>query len=99
MIDRSPLTVRDRELMNMETIASQFPVQFSNNAVWTEFDGKCSGCGKTLDRNNVRGLLSKPLPTVATIEAAGVCLNCELLTRFDYRIHNDMRITGRGRHG
>lgn len=95
----SPLTARDRELLAMPSVISQFPVAFANGAVWEEFDGECSCCGKTLQRDHVRGLVARPIERVATVEAAGVCWDCKLVTRFDYRLHDDMRLTGRREDG
>lgn len=95
----SPLTARDRELLAMPSVISQFPVAFANGAVWEQFDGECSSCGKTLHRDHVRGLVSRPIPAVATVEAAGVCGDCRLVTRFDYRLHDDMRLTGQREDG
>jgi len=95
----SPVTQRDRELLAMQPVISQFPVVFDNNAVWEEFDGECSCCGKTLRREFLRGLVSRPIPGVAVVEAAGVCGDCKLVTRFDYRLHDDMRLTGQREDG
>lgn len=95
----SPLTARDRELLAMPSVISQFPVEFANDAVWEEFDGECSCCGKTLQREHVRGLVARPIEPVATVEAAGICTDCKLVTRFDYRLHDDMRLTGQREDG
>lgn len=95
----SPLTSRDRELLEMPSVVSQFPVAFANDAVWEEFDGECCCCGRTLSRDLVRGLVSRPVPTVAVVEAVGVCVDCKLVTRFDYRLHDDMRLTGQREDG
>lgn len=95
----SALTSRDRELLVMPTIISQFPIEFENCAVWEEFDGECSGCGVTLNRAHVTGCVTRPMKGVASIEAVGVCHECRLLTPFDYRLHDDMRMTGRNKDG
>lgn len=95
----SALTPRDRELLAMPSVMSQFPVAFANNAVWEEFDGECSCCGKTLLREHVRGLVARPIPSVAVVEAAGVCGDCKLVTRFNYRLHDDMRLSGQREDG
>ena len=78
----------------MPSIASQMPVQFQNGAVWEEFRAECKGCGQTLPHELVRGLLARQTPRMASIEASGVCRECKLLTRFVYRLHDDMTITG-----
>lgn len=95
----SPLSQRDRELLAMPSVISQFPIAFAHNSVWEEFDGECSCCGKTLHRDYVRGCVARPIPSVATVEAVGVCSDCKLLTRFNYRLHDDMRLTGQREGG
>ena len=95
----SPLTPRDRELLAMQPLMAQFPVAFGNNAVWEEFDGECLCCGKTLRREFVRGIVVRPIPSVAVLEAAGICVDCRRVTRFDYRLHDDMRLTGQREDG
>ncbi|MCL4748264.1 MAG: hypothetical protein KJZ83_23070, partial [Burkholderiaceae bacterium] len=42
----------------------------------------------------LRGAVTKPLPSVAVIDAVGVCPHCKIATTFLYRLHDDMRITG-----
>ena len=40
------------------------------------------------------GAVSRPFSNVAVVDAAGVCQPCKLVTRYFYRLHDDMRITG-----
>jgi len=88
------LTERDYQLLKMDTISSYFPIEFSNGAVWEELDGECQSCKKTLPRNKVRGLVSRPFSNVAVVEAVGVCDDCKMLTRYQFRLHDDMSVTG-----
>jgi hypothetical protein len=88
------LSSRQRELLNMSTIASQMPVAFSNGAAWEEFKGECNICGKELNDAHVLGVVKRSTPHVAVIEAIGVCGVCRVATPFDYRLYDDMRITG-----
>lgn len=78
---------------------SQLPIVFANKMQWTEFSGKCSCCGKPLTDEFVRGFVSRPIESVAVIEAVGFCYPCKRVTRFDYRVHDDMRLTGRREDG
>lgn len=87
------VTTRDRKLLDMPSIASQMPVQFANGAHWYELECECRGCGKVLPEEQVRGAVVRH-DRMASIEASGVCHDCRLLTRFVYRLHDDMRITG-----
>lgn len=88
------LTVRDKELLAMQPIASNFPVRFAGGVQWNSFCGDCEKCGKAIPSQQLRGLVTRPLARLAVIEAVGVCEGCSLLTRFLYRLHADMRITG-----
>lgn len=83
----------------MSSVMSQFPIIFLNKSHWSEFDGECSCCGKTLTNEFVRGFVSRPIQSVAVIEAVGVCCSCKRVTRFDYRLHDDMRLTGQRENG
>lgn len=88
------LTARDCELMDMPTIASQMPIQFANGAAWEAFDGECATCKQFLPAGMVVGMVSRPTPTVAVVEAIGVCGVCQKATRYFYRLHDDMRLSG-----
>lgn len=90
----SALSTRDLQLLKMPTIETQMPVRFNNGAEWTELKGECKGSGCTLPEANMRGSVLMPFPNVAVVEAVGVCHDCKLVTRFLYRLHDDMRITG-----
>ena len=89
-----PITSRERELLGMETIASQMPVKFSNGAYWIEFTGECNFCDREIPDELLRGRVTHPLSSVAVVEAVGVCPHCRIATTFLYRMHDDMRITG-----
>ncbi len=89
----SPLSSRDRELVQMAPIESHFPIRYKNNNSWTELRGCCNGCGREITAGALRGMVSRPTDSVAIVDAVGVCVECKLLTRFFYRLHDDMRIT------
>lgn len=93
-MSRSPVSASDRELMALPSIASQMPVQFRSGARWECFDGQCNGCGQHIAPAKVTGRLTRLVESVATVEAVGLCAPCKLVTRFHYRLHDDMRITG-----
>lgn len=78
----------------MPSITSQMPIFFANGAQWSEIKGECKGCGCELPDNTVRGLIVRHTPKMVSVEAVGVCHDCKLLTRFLYRLYDDMRITG-----
>lgn len=85
---------RDLELLDMPSIASQMPVVFANGAQWEGLQCECQGCNRVLPENDVRGAVIKQSEHMVAIEASGVCVGCNLLTRFVYRLYDDMRITG-----
>lgn len=89
-----PLSQRERELLGMASIASQMPVDFGNGARWTEFTGECKLCRKDIPPELLRGAVTRPIPSVAVVEAVGVCPDCRIATPFLYRLHDDMRVTG-----
>lgn len=95
---KTSVTLRDAELWDMPSIQSQMPIVFAESTRWESLDTTCGGCGTTISRTNVRGVVKRILQSTATIEAVGVCRTCKLFTRIDYRLHEDMSITGL-RHG
>ena len=93
-VARSPLSDSDLELLKMPSIAAQMPVRFSNGAYWGRITGYCSDCGKEIPTASFTGRVTQPMESLATVEAVGFCKPCRLVTRFYYRLHDDMRITG-----
>lgn len=93
-MDTKPITPRERELLEMPSIASQMPVAFDSGRKWTEFKGECHFCKQEIPDELLRGSITRPLPSVAVVEAAGVCPQCRIATIYLYRLHEDMRITG-----
>jgi hypothetical protein len=78
----------------MPNIASQMPVEFDNGACWVAFTGECKFCGNDIPEKLLHGLVSRPITSVAVVEAIGVCPECRMATPFLYRMHDDMRLTG-----
>ncbi|MBL1153149.1 MAG: hypothetical protein HND43_10525 [Armatimonadetes bacterium] len=93
-MDTKPITEQERALLRMPSIASQFPVEIAGGVGWSEFTGECRFCKQDIPDDLLRGAVSRPLPSVAVIEAVGVCPHCKIATTFLYRLHDDMRITG-----
>lgn len=93
------LSARDFELLKMPTIASQMPVEFPNGAYFSEFKGECQGCRIELPDDVVRGSVVKHTNAMFALEACGVCHDCHLVTRFIYRFHDDMTLTGQRSDG
>lgn len=89
-----PISKRERELLGMDSIASQMPVEFPNGACWTELIGECKFCRREIPDDLLRGSVTRPLPSVTVVEAVGVCPDCRIATPFLYRMHDDRRLTG-----
>lgn len=94
MNSRALPTARDLALLEMPSLDSQMPVQFANGTQWHSLECECRSCGKVLPIRQVRGAITRQTAHMATMEAVGVCHDCKLLTRFVYRLHDDMRMTG-----
>ena len=94
-----PISERERQLLAMPSIASQFPVTFANGVCWTELTGTCNLCCKEIPADLLRGAVSRPVPSAIVIEAVGACPDCRVVTPFLYRMHDDMRITGQSKWG
>lgn len=85
---------RQLELIGMKTIASQMPIRLAGGKRLINVNGRCGACKHELPDEQVTGIITYPLPTVAVMEAVGVCHKCEVVTSYDYRFHDDLRITG-----
>ena len=85
---------RSLALLAMDSITSRMPIRFANGAHWSGFNGRCSRCQNYINPELLCGSVTMPLPSVAVIEAAGICHECKLVTTFLYRLHDDRRITG-----
>lgn len=60
---------------------------------------ECISCKRTLPDMQVHGIVARVWESVASIEAVGICHDCKLVTLYDYRLHDDMRITGLRENG
>lgn len=93
-IRTGPITSRDRELLAMPSIASQMPIRFANGAHFDVRHGHCANCGAAIPDGDVRGVLVRTSPHMTSVEAAGLCGPCNGITRFIYRFHDDLRVSG-----
>lgn len=93
-VRKGHLTAADSELLSQPSIASQVPVRFANGACWSEVSGRCKSCDQPIPDGQLTGRVTRIVQSVIDVDAVGVCNSCTLLTRFRYRLHDDMRITG-----
>jgi hypothetical protein len=83
------VVMRSRELYLMNSISSQLPVRYANGVILAKYICQCAICNTDIPDENLRGIIGKPIPSVATIEAAGVCAHCNAAMLFEYRVHDD----------
>ena len=89
------------EFQALPALASGFPLVFSSSARWNEFTGYCARCEKPIEPDNLRGNVTPwgsgyrgVTAKVYVVDALGYCPGCKLLTPFQYRLHEDMSMTG-----
>lgn len=91
---RRPVTERERQLYSMPAIQSQMPVTFKVGNEFSEISGYCAHCELLIPDMELKGIVKRPIESVAVIEAVGYCDPCKMLTRIDFRLHDDMRVSG-----
>jgi hypothetical protein len=94
-----PVTDRDLQLLDMPLIADQLPVVLDNGATWSELKVFCRGCNEAIYQGNFVGSVSTYQGRMAVIEAVGICEPCHLLTRYLYRLHDDLHVSAPGKDG
>lgn len=93
------LSSRERELLRMPSISSQMPITFDNGSQLAAFAGECPFCNEDIRADLLLGVITRPMPSVATIEAVGICYQCEVVVPYLYRVYDDLRITGPRKDG
>jgi len=66
-------------------LQTQFPITLPNAAVVPGVACICAKCGNPVDIEMVHGRVFWSLPTVATTEATGYCMPCQVITRINCR--------------
>jgi len=67
-------------------LREHFPVKLENGATVHVVNGVCGACGAVIDPKMVRGRVSRPIGSVAVIEAAGYCEPCSYMTELYVRL-------------
>lgn len=98
-VARRPATDAERALLEAPSIASQLPIIFDNKAQFDSIEAKCLSCDQPIAPDQLRGTITRPIPGVAVVDAVGYCKTCNLVTPAHYRLHDDMRLSGRTRDG
>ncbi len=90
----APITARTRDLLNMSTIESQFPIEFDNGSGFPMFTAFCGQCNHPIESEHLRGIVTRSRKDQYTVEAAGACFACNIATPVNYRLHEDGTMTG-----
>lgn len=90
----NPLSPRTSQLLEMDTIESQFPVEFDDGGGFPMFTAFCAQCNRPLENRHLRGLVTRPQKDTYAIEAAGACFTCKIATPVNIRLHQDGTMTG-----
>jgi hypothetical protein len=98
-IARKPITSEQRKLLAAPTIESQMPIKFQNGTTLTDWGGYCLVCEEPIQPDQLRGNITQVLPSVATIDAVGICPACNLLTPFHIRIRDTLAMEWQENNG
>lgn len=88
------LTDRDRALWDGESIQAQMPIHFVNGMSLEQCITYCASCNQEITGDNFHGILDATYPKVVLLEGVGACVPCTTMTRYNFRIHDDLTITG-----
>ncbi len=90
----NPISPRTFELLDMNTIESQFPVRFNDGSGFPMFTAYCAKCNQPIENEHLRGQVTHSEQDVYTVEAAGACFACNIATPVFYRLHPDGTLSG-----
>ena len=92
-MSKTELTATEFRLLKLAPLQSSFPVKFDTGLEFAEINCKCARCRKPLFAEFVRGEVTRPIPSVAVIDAVGVCTECKVITTFFFRLHSNMSVS------
>jgi hypothetical protein len=93
-IKTSPLNEKDKEILKMATLQSQFPVEFKKGMTYTTIKARCVGCKDILADEDVHGEVKPVLENMFQLEARGYCPKCNIFSPISYRLYSDGRVMG-----
>ncbi|WP_224962803.1 hypothetical protein [Geomonas subterranea] len=94
-----PVTPEMLELFEKPTIASQLPIVFDNGHIFARFEGGCTVCRAPVDAEDIHGVITRPFPRVAIVQAIGACRSCKIYVPFFMRYKDDGRTETRDAAG
>jgi hypothetical protein len=72
-----------------KSVTVLFPLNYPSGYTILEMSFYCFLCKQQLKDEHVRGKITFPTEHLALVEVAGLCMECELLTNFYYRIRDN----------
>ncbi|BEV71784.1 MULTISPECIES: hypothetical protein [unclassified Paludibacterium] len=90
------LTDEEFTLLAGPSVDSQLPVVFDNGARFGQLMGECLFCKTPLRRHALRGQVTRTAGNLYAIRAIGICISCRNLTKFNYRLNDNLTITEPG---
>jgi len=85
----NPISDGQFQTLSMPTIESQLPLKYANGYVLEIFEGNCSICDTRIKPQNLHGSIKVPFPSIAIIEAVGMCHSCKVAIPFFMRVRDD----------
>ena len=67
-------------------IRELLPIRMPNGSSFSGLGITCRACGTSITDENIRGVETRMLPTVASLELLGQCLRCRIFTRLLFRV-------------
>ena len=80
-------------------IVELLPLRFRNGAELNAYTAKCGRCGQDIRPGDFRGTINFPIHSVAVITAAGVCHDCNVITRYAHRLRDTLTLEWVGADG
>lgn len=70
------------------------PYKFPNGARFETLTARCTRCHHHIDNEDVRGEIVPFNDQMVSVRAIAFCRHCTCLNRIDYRIHDDLHMSG-----
>lgn len=94
MVDVRPVSQEERDEITAfyrkcPRLDKVLPLTSPCTTVIQDLDCECPSCNKPIPAGAVAVDVTRPLPTVLSVNAIGVCPDCRLMTRFLMRFRQD----------
>ena len=78
-------TIEAFHLFTQPSIASAFPLKFTNGDQWDTYTGQCQ-CGSEIPATEIFGSVTPTFNDVYRIEGVGMCPKCRQVTAFTHTL-------------